>query len=186
MKKLFRQRRSILALLSLASLLLGSLTVAASHTAGRAHESQRREHLTPQEIDRVRDAQVLDRRIAVFIKAAERRLSALTDPAWLTSRQAQKEVEEWGEIKGTRAELISDLAGILDEAITNIDDVSARTPRSSLIPKALKKLAEASARFLTQLIPMRDRAPEGPEREALEQAIDHSQAIIEAAKKLER
>ena len=35
---------------------------------------QEREHLTPEEIDMVKDAQALDKRIDIFIKAAERRM----------------------------------------------------------------------------------------------------------------
>jgi len=38
---------------------------------------QAREHLTPQEIDQVKDNQILDKRIDVFIKAADRRVLAL-------------------------------------------------------------------------------------------------------------
>lgn len=149
-----------------------------------AAPTQKREHLTPQEVEMVADTQELDKRIAVFIKIAERRLLAIANPS---SAQAQspKEVEKWGELpKGTRANLFYDLARTLDEAINNVDDVATRTPDSALLPKAVRKLAEASARFLLQLTPLRESATADGEREALEQAIDDLQQIIEAAKKL--
>ncbi len=147
--------------------------------------NSRRDHLTPQEVELIREAQELDKRTAVFIKAAERRLLSLIDPRAAQSKQVQKDVERWGELpKGTRAELLSDLSKILDEAITNIDDSSARAPESKLLTKALRNLAEASTGFLAQLVPLRTGAQDGREREALEQAIENVQEIVTAASKL--
>ena len=144
-----------------------------------------RDHLTPKEAELVRDTQVLDKRIEIFIRAAERRLLALTDPGAATSTQVQKEMEKWGELpKGTRAELLMDLSKIIDEAITNIDDVAARDEKNQLLPKALRRLADASARFLAQLTTMRERAQDGRERDALEQAVENLQSVIEAANRL--
>ena len=59
-------------------LLLGLLLVSAfiSHAS-----AQSRDHLTPQEVDLVKEAQVLDKRIEVFIKAAERRLMVINGSA---------------------------------------------------------------------------------------------------------
>jgi len=149
---------------------------------------QRREHLTEQELEMVRDTQELDRRIALFVKIAERRIAAVTGAAaaqTLSAKDAAKELEKWGELpKGTRAQQFNDLARILDEAINNIDDVAVRTPDSSLIPKAVKQLSEASARFLPQLTPLRATASGEGEREALEQALDNLQQVMDASKKL--
>lgn len=145
----------------------------------------KRDHLTPQEVEQVRAAQILDKRIEVFIKTAERRLSLLTDPNAANNKQSQKDIEKWGEMpKGTRAELLSDLAGILDEAITNIDDVAARDAENRLLPKALRRLATAATNFINQLTPMRAQAKDENEREALEQALEYAQSIIVAANKL--
>ncbi|MGH9942795.1 MAG: hypothetical protein ACRD9R_10625 [Pyrinomonadaceae bacterium] len=150
-------------------------------------QQPKREHLNAQEIDLVRDNQELDKRTQVFIKAAERRLLVLTNqqPAAQT-KQAQKASESFGPLPtGTRAELLSDIARILDEAITNIDDTSTRNPDSPLLPKAIRKLAEASQKLIMQLTPLRASAgDEGSERESLEQALDSLQEIIEAAKKV--
>src|ERR1051325_1460961 len=105
-----------------------------------------RDHLTPQEVDLVKDAQALDKRIEVFIKAADRRLLVLNGGTAVVAntKQAKKEAALWGDLPtGSRAELISDIAKILDEAITNIDDVSARDERNPLIAKSLRRLAQA-------------------------------------------
>src|SRR6185503_15506171 len=88
---------------------------------------QKRDHLTEQEVDLVKEAQALDKRIDVFIKAAERRLMVINGSSAANAKQLKKDSERWGELPtGSRAELVSDIARILDEAITNIDDVSAR------------------------------------------------------------
>ncbi len=134
----------------------------------------------------VRDTQELDRRIALFVKIAERRVAAVTAAAAAGAPAlSDKDLEKWGELpKGTRAQLLGDLARIFDEAINNIDDVAMRTPGSSLIPKAVKHLSGASARFLPQLTPLRANASAEGEREALEQAIDNLQQVLDASKKL--
>ncbi len=144
-----------------------------------------RDHLTAQEADLVREEQTLDRRTAVFVKAVERRFLVLTDANAAASKPVQKDLEKWGELpKGTRTELLNDIAKILDEAITNIDDVSERDAKNPLLPKSLRKLSEASTRFLTQLTPMRAAAQSDDEREAIDQATENAQAIITAAQKL--
>src|SRR5215207_9905228 len=66
--------------------------------------AQKREHLTPEEIELVRDNQELDLRTKVFITAAERRLLAVTNPAE-SAKNAPKEKEKWGEVQGTRTQL---------------------------------------------------------------------------------
>lgn len=142
--------------------------------------AQRREHLTPEEIEFVRDAQQLDLRTAVFIKAAERRLLMLTDPA---SNQLAKDAEKLGELKGTRAQLLGDLQKILDEAIVNIDDSHVHDPKGALLGKSLSKLANAAKRFLPRLTPLRESATEIGERAAVETVIEKAEEIIEAAKR---
>ncbi|MCA1635013.1 MAG: hypothetical protein LC802_15320 [Acidobacteria bacterium] len=145
----------------------------------QAAAAPQREHLTPEEIELVRDTQELDKRTAVFVKAVERRLLALTDPS---AKQLKDDLEKWGEVKGTRTQLLSDVSRILDEAVVNIDDAATHNQKSPLLRKALYKLSEASKRFLPHLLPLRASAPSEPERESLEQAIEKAQEVIDAAK----
>jgi hypothetical protein len=145
----------------------------------------RRDPLTEKEADLVREAQALDKRTEVFAKAAERRLLALVDPGAANSKQAQKDVEKWGDFpKGTRAELLGDIASILEEAVTNIEDVGSHNSKSHLIPKSLRILAQASTRFLPQLTALREQLKEERERDALEKALEGVQEIIAAAGRL--
>ena len=120
------------------------LTLFISLFVGFSAQAQSRDHLTQQEVDLVKEAQILDKRIDVFIKAAERRMMVINNSAAANAKQLKKDSERWGELPtGSRAELVSDIARILDEAITNIDDVSARDERNPLIAKSLRKLAQA-------------------------------------------
>lgn len=148
-----------------------------------------RESLTPEEIELVREHQELDKRTGIFIKAIERRLLVLTPSSspTVSAKQAQKDAEKMGALpESTRAQLLSDIAKILDEAITNIDDAAVHNDKSPLIPKALRKLVEATQRFHPQLVALRRAMPdEVPEREWLERAIEHAASILEAAGKLQ-
>lgn len=144
-----------------------------------------RDYLTPKEEERVKEAQILDKRIEVFIKAAERRLIALTDRSAAATKQAQKDLEKWGELPtGTRVELIMDIANILDAAVTNIDDLALRDENNRLLPIALRKLAEAATRFQAQLAPMREQTQDVTERHAIEKVMENVQEILGAANKL--
>lgn len=149
--------------------------------------AQTRDHLTPQEVDLVKEAQVLDKRIEIFIKAADRRILVLNGgtAAAPNTKQAKKDAERWGELPtGSRAELISDIAQILDEAITNIDDVSARDERNPLIAKSLRRLAQAVNTIMDQLKPIEANAKGDAEIASFEQLNEDAKSILEAATKL--
>ena len=153
-------------------LLLGLLLVSAfiSHAS-----AQSRDHLTPQEVDLVKEAQVLDKRIEVFIKAAERRLMVINGSAAGNAKQLKKDSERWGELPtGSRAELVTDIARILDEAITNIDDVSARDERN---PQAVNTI-------MGQLKPLSSEAKSDAEIASFEMLNEDAKSILEAATKL--
>ena len=170
---MIRTASSLVLLLALGSVLLitGSTT--------------QRDHLTLLEVDRVKEAQILDKRIEVFIKAAERRLMVLNGTQSTNAKQLKKDSELWGDLPtGSHAELIGDIARILDEAITNIDDVSARDERNPLISKALRRLATAVNNMMGQIAPFRDKAKSEAEVASLELLNEDAQQIMEAAKRL--
>jgi acyl-CoA reductase-like NAD-dependent aldehyde dehydrogenase len=168
----------------LVRLTLCFLVVSFCCAAASAQTPKRREHLTDAEIELVRDAQLLDVRMKVFVKAADRRLLALTDPNAANSKEAAKDAEKWGKFPtGTRAELLSDLARILDEAIENIDGLAERKPDDKLLPKAVRLLAAAAKRWQPALEAMRPTA-QGDERRYLEEALEYIQSILDAEPKL--
>jgi len=150
-------------------------------TAAAQAAAQRREHLTPEEIELVRDSQELDARTGVFIKAAERRLLAVTNPAE-AAKNAPKEKETWGELKGTRTDLFYDISKILDEAVVNVDDVAEHNPQSPLLRKSLYMLSEATGRLLPVLTKLREAAQSEAEADQLDRALETAREITDAAK----
>ena len=156
-------------------LLIGGLSFSVS--------AQKRDHLTEAEIEIIRDTQELDLRTKVFVKAAERRfvvLGVLTE-----SKPAKKEKDnsDWGAPPtGTRAELLGDIAKILEEAMNNLDNIWSREPKNPLVPKALKILSDAAARFQTQAGSLDSKAASEKEREAVFQIKRDLENILQAQK----
>jgi hypothetical protein len=147
--------------------------------------AQTRDHLTEHEVDLVKEAQALDKRIEVFIKAAERRVMVINGSVPPNTKQSKKDAELWGDLPtGSRAELVSDIARIFDEAITNIDDVSARDERNPLIAKSLRKLATSVNAIMTQLKPLSAEAKSDAEVASFELLNEDAQSILEAVNKL--
>ncbi len=152
---------------------------------GGSAAAQTRDHLTDQETDLVRFYQELDKRIEVFTKAIDRRFAIINGTAQPVSKKLVKDEPDWGDApKGTRAELLGDIAGILDEAITNIDDVSHRDEKNPLLSRALRKLTASTKGYVTQLVALRDRTKDPDEIAALERVADNAKQIIDVGDKL--
>jgi len=146
--------------------------------------AQRRDHLSEMETELVRDAQAIDRRTEVYIKAIERRFLVLTNDG-SQSKKVEKDLEKWGDLpKGTRAQLLRDIEKILQEAIDNIDNLAERDVKNELLPKAVHILADASAKFLPQFKSQLDKANTEIEKGAILGAIDFCNQIIEASANL--
>lgn len=176
MKRHHAPRRTAHAPLLLLLALIASLSAPRAHVASAAQ----REHLTPEEIEQVRVNQALDLRTGVFVKAVERRLAVIADPK-AAEKLSAKELEQWGAVKGTRAQLLSDIDRIIEEAVTNIEDAGIHSEKSSLIPKSVRRLAEAAKVFLPQLTALNTPASDDAERGTVERALEKLQEIIDAA-----
>ena len=147
--------------------------------------AQTRDHLTDAETDLIRFYQELDKRTEVFIKAADRRFAIINGAAQPSVKKGTKDEPEWGDApKGTHAQLLGDIAGILDEAITNIDDVSRRDEKNPLISRALRKLTSTANGYLTQLAALKSKAKEPDEESAIEHVANNANQIIEVGNKL--
>lgn len=135
--------------------------------------AQTRDHLTEKEVDWVREVQVIDKRIEVFVKAADRRLLALVNP---DAKQTKKEEEKWGPLPtGTKAELLEDYKRILEEAEEKLDDAFDR--KDALVPKALSKFKEAARKQLEQLRSLEAKMTETRELKALSEAIEEAETV---------
>jgi hypothetical protein len=147
--------------------------------------AQSRDHLTPKEVELIQEAQLLDQRIEVFIRAIERRLLVINGSETANARQLKKESDAWGELpKGTRADLLGDIGGILDEAITNIDDASTHDEKNPLVAKAVRRLAAEATQLKNQLLPLKEQAKSEEELASLEHLLENGQTIIDATTKL--
>ncbi len=170
--------------LALIFLLPGAIT-AVIFLSTASISAQTRDHLTEQETQLVRDNQELDKRIDIFIKAVDRRFAIINGTAQPTPKKEKKDAEDWGELpKGSRTELLSDIAGILDEAITNIDNVSQRDAKNPLISKSVRKLTAASNGYLNQLTALKNQAKDPDELSAIERVANHANEIVEVGRKL--
>jgi hypothetical protein len=154
-------------------LLAAGLTILASARFVEARVQQQRDHLTEEEADLVREMQEIDLRTDIFVRAAERRLLVLTNPA---AKQTKKEEEKWGPLpKGTKLELLQDYKAILEEAMEKLDDAYERDKKSTALPKALSKFKEGATHQLTQLRALAPQMTDKKEQRALEEAIEEAQ-----------
>jgi len=161
------------------SLKLLSITLIAFLFAVISAGPQTRDHLTEQEADMVRLNQVIDKRIEVFVKAADRRLLVLANPS---ATQKEKEEEVWGPLpEGSYVELLTDYRRILLEAEEKLDDVLNRDSRNKELDKAVKKFKEAAMKHLPQLKALAPKMKDRREQRALEEAIAEAELVTQAS-----
>lgn len=146
--------------------------------------AQRRDQLSEMESELVREAQEINLRSEVYVKAIDRRFLVLNNDA-SKAKQVEKDLEKWGELpKGKRFELLLDIEKILQEAIDNIDNLAEHDAKNILLPQAVHILADASNRFLPQLKSQLDKTNTEVERGAILGSIEFCNQIIEASAKL--
>jgi len=143
--------------------------------------AQTRDHLTDAETDLIRYWQEIDKRTEVFIKAADRRFAIINGTKPPAIKKVDKEEPDWGDVPtGTRAQLLGDIAGILDEAINNIDNAATHNPRNPLVTKALRKLNNAANGYTEQLNSLKTKTTDSDEIAAIERVYDEAKEIIAA------
>ena len=164
-----------------------------------AADAQRRDYLTEQEIEIVREAQEIDLRIDVLVHAMDRRFAILKIDVANTGK-AKKENDIWGPPPtGTRLELLGDIKRIMQKAIDDIDNLAARPdsmvvgepekgrkPKTyaDLFPKAVRSLAAAAARYEPVLKSELTKTDIKTEQGVLMDIIDSCTQIADALTKL--
>ena len=162
----------------LSKVLLLAVGVVVLLAMGVSAQSKKRDHLTEQEVDLVRDVQQIDQRIEVVIKAADRRILVLTTP---NATQKKKEEETWGPLPtGTKLELLTDYKKILEEAEEKLDDFFSREPKSDLLKKALQKFKQAANKQIIQLRALAAQLTDKKEQRALAEAIEEAETVTKA------
>ena len=154
-----------------------------------AASGQRRDFVTDQEAELIREAQEIDSRIEVLTKFIDRRLAAasISGHTWTPPKKSS---ERWGpEPTGSRSELLSDIRRLLQKSIDDIDDIASRTSTAiegnevggKLFPKAMRNLAAAATRYKPILEGELKKSPSNTDRGLLIQSIEFCDQIIEAS-----
>jgi hypothetical protein len=159
--------------------------------------SAQRDYFTADEIELVRDAQEIDRRINVLTHAMDRRFGVLKIDV---AAPAFKEKSEWGSLpEGTRSELLRDIRRIMQKAVDDIDSLAER-PDSAVVrqaddkkkveghavlfPRAVRSLAQAAARYSPVLRAELDRSTSPAETGSLLETIELCDLVIASVSKL--
>lgn len=168
-------------------------------------QAQIRDYFTDAEIELVRDANEIDKRTDVLVKAIDRRFLVIENDN-SQAKQVEKDEGKWGELpSGTRAELLTDISRILQKAIDDIDDLVARKEMNENLkkgevkddldkitqrllqknderfPLAVHNLADAARKYLPKLTSIRNGEMDQRERGAVDRSIESCEAIIEAS-----
>jgi len=127
MKRIFLPTSRSLILLGLLFLVFGGVAV----------QGQRRDYLTDDEIELVRDAQQIDLRIRVLTRAIDRRFAVLGISS--NGEVPKDKSGSWGPApSGTRVELLDDIKRIIQKAVDDIDNLAER-PDSIVVEEPDKK-----------------------------------------------
>lgn len=168
------------------------LTLLAFATLFSAAAGQRRDFVTEQEGELIREAQEIDLRIDVLTKFIDRRLAA-ANIAGHTWTPPKKNAELWGpEPTGSRSELLSDIRRLLQKSIDDIDDIASR-PKTAiegnevggkLFPKAMRNLAAAATRYKPIFQAELERSKSNTDKGLLIQSIEFCDQIVEASSQI--
>ena len=153
---------------------------------------QRRDPMTEEEIELVRNSQDIDKRIDVLTKMIDRRFAAMGIDVggW---KQSGKDQETWGDIRtGSKSQLLFDVRELLQKAIDDIDDVAMHNENTLtqnkteglLFPAAVRSLAAAATRYLGPLKTTLATTTDNRDKGLILASIEHCEAIIESVSKL--
>ncbi len=149
--------------------------------------AQKRDNLTDKEDNQVREAFEIDWRMNTYVKIIDRRFLAISDSNAANNKQAQKDINDWGELRtGNKIDLYWDIQKTLDEAIGKIDDAASFDMKNPLFGKAVHILADASKKWLPTLKSALDKTEDEKERGLILGSIEFCNQIIEASAKVEK
>ncbi|CAN5670126.1 hypothetical protein BH24ACI3_BH24ACI3_06670 [soil metagenome] len=155
-------------------------------------DGQRRDYMTDEEIELVRDNQEMDLRMAVLVKMIDRRFAALNIGVG-TSQEKIRKSEEWGPPPtGTRLQLLTDIRELLRKASEDLDlavdrDADALKPETKsgkMFGDGVRKLEHAAKRYLPALQQVAEKPESEAERGQLLNAAELCEEIIAAAQRL--
>jgi hypothetical protein len=180
------------------ALILSFIAVFIAAFCTTAAGQQRRDYMTDEEIELVRDAQDIDLRIDVLARMIDRRFAVLkvdVGPAIRT-----KDSDKWGATpRGERIQLLDDIKRLLEKAIDDIDNVAAhpvdyaadknrsekqKKKDMQRFPNAVRALAAAAGRYAPALRTLLDRSTDEKEKGIIIASLEYCDQIVEAATRL--
>lgn len=177
----------------------GALILAFTCSFSTLADAQKRDYLTDDEIEIVRDAQQMDKRIDVLIQAIDRRFALLGTPV-IGGPKVNEFKNKWGkEPEGSRTELLYDIRQLMQKAIDDIDNLSSRPdsivvelpsdnekPKTfqQVFPVAVRHLASAAERYQPILETFLTSSKDERERGVLLSIGEMCSEIIAAREKL--
>jgi hypothetical protein len=157
-----------------------------------------RDYFTDEEVELIRDAQQIDKRVDVEVHAIDRRFAVLNVNV---NAPAFKEKGDWGAAPaGSRLDLLQDIKHILQKSIDDIDNLYARPdsvvvdpeeqkkkPKSvgQLLNTAVRNMAAAAQRYQPALKAELDKNTNDAEKGSILDALEMCDEIIAAAGKLQ-
>jgi hypothetical protein len=176
--------------LLLVGAVIGATALASSDPA------QRRDYMTDDEIELVRDAQDIDLRIDVLIKMIDRRFAVLKVNVG-GAAIPNKEADKWGPAPtGSRTDLLDDIRKLLDKAIDDVDNVAMHPVKFDIdktrsekqkkkdenrFPGSVRNLAAAAKRYQPGLKSLLDSSTDEKDRGVIMGSLESCDEIIEAA-----
>jgi len=161
-----------------------------------------RDYFTPEEVEIIRDAQQIDKRVDALVHMIDRRFAVLN--VNVNAPAYKEKGSEWGQPPtGSRLDLLIDIKRILQKAVDDIDNLSER-PESiaveeardkpnqgqkskgfaQLFPVAVHDLAAAANRYGPVLKAELDKTKLPEEKGAILDSIEICDEIVAAVNKL--
>ena len=159
---------------------LVALAVIIGSLASGASAQREGEYLTEGEIDLVREIRLIDHRSEIFLKIADRRLIALTDPAGPTGDSKFKKL---GPLPtGSQVELLDDYRRAVEELMVKLDDEFERTGMTAALKKALESSAKEMDRQLGVLATLKTMSTAEDFRSIHRRAVEAASDLRDGAR----
>lgn len=168
-----------------------------------AFNQQGKDHLNEQEVERVREAQLIDLRAKVFLHIAERRLNVILglaptsfnekdekdgkdkkkDKKKKEEKEEKEKLDKYGpEPSGTTAQLLDNYTKVISELLDKLDDVYEKKKDDPAFSKAIDKIIDKSQDHLKLLEKISSKVNNSDEERALGKAVETIETALTGAR----
>lgn len=168
-----------------------------------AFNQQGKDHLNEQEVERVREAQLIDLRAKVFLHIAERRLNVILglaptsfnekdekdgkdkkkDKKKKEEKEEKEKLDKYGpEPSGTTAQLLDNYTKVISELLDKLDDVYEKKKDDPAFSKAIDKIIDKSQDHLKLLEKISSKVNSPDEERALGKAVETIETALTGAR----